>query len=44
MERTFERCDLDVYFATCTADNDRFRRMVEGYVERYDGRHEGLCC
>lgn len=42
VELTFERYDLDAYYATCAADNDPSRRMIEKYVEKYGGRHEGL--
>ncbi len=42
IELTFERYDLDAYYTTCAADNDPSRRMIEKYVERYGGRHEGL--
>ena len=42
VELTFDRYDLDAYYATCAADNDPSRRMIEKYVERYGGRHEGL--
>lgn len=42
VELTFERYDLDAYYATCAAGNERSRRMIERYVERYGGRHEGL--
>lgn len=39
---TFERLDLDAYYTTCAAGNDRSRRMIERYVDRFGGRHEGL--
>lgn len=42
VELTFERYDLDAYYATCAAGNERSRRMIERYVDRYGGRHEGL--
>lgn len=42
VELTFERYDLDAYYATCAAGNDPSRRMIEKYVGRYGGRHEGL--
>lgn len=42
IELTFERYDLDAYYTTCAADNEPSRRMIEKYVERYGGRHEGL--
>lgn len=42
VELTFERYDLDAYYTTCAAGNEPSRRMIEKYVERYGGRHEGL--
>lgn len=42
IELTFERYDLDAYYTTCAAGNDPSRRMIEKYVEKYGGRHEGL--
>ena len=42
VELTFETYDLDAYYTTCAAGNDPSRRMIEKYVERYGGRHEGL--
>ncbi|MFB6177837.1 MAG: GNAT family N-acetyltransferase [Halobaculum sp.] len=42
VELTFERYDLDAYYATCAAGNEASRRMIEAYVESYGGRHEGL--
>jgi ribosomal-protein-alanine N-acetyltransferase len=42
IELTFERYDLDAYYATCAAHNEPSRRMIEKYVEKYGGRHEGL--
>lgn len=42
VELTFERYDLDAYYTTCAADNEPSRRMIEKYVDRYGGRHEGL--
>lgn len=42
IELTFERYDLDAYYSTCAAGNDPSRRMIEKYVEKYGGRHEGL--
>lgn len=42
VELTFEVYDLDAYYTTCAADNEPSRRMIEKYVERYGGRHEGL--
>ena len=42
IELTFERYDLDAFYTTCAADNEPSRRMIEKYVERYGGRHEGL--
>lgn len=42
IELTFERYDLDAYYTTCAADNEPSRRMIEKYIEKYGGRHEGL--
>ncbi|WP_273835038.1 GNAT family protein [Halococcus sp. PRR34] len=42
IELTFEQYDLEAYYTTCAADNKPSRRMVEKYIERYDGQHEGL--
>ncbi|WP_277555148.1 GNAT family N-acetyltransferase [Halobaculum limi] len=42
VELAFERYDLDVFYSTCAADNEPSRRMIEKYVDRYGGRHEGL--
>lgn len=42
IELTFERYDLDAYYTTCADGNEPSRRMIEKYVERYGGRHEGL--
>lgn len=42
IELTFEQYDLDAYYTTCAASNDPSRRMIEKYVEKYGGRHEGL--
>ncbi|MDZ5810651.1 GNAT family protein [Halorubrum sp. AD140] len=42
IELTFERYDLDAYYTTCAVNNDPSRRMIEKYVEKYGGRHEGL--
>lgn len=42
VELTFERYDLDTYYATCARENEPSRRMIEKYVEKYGGRHEGL--
>jgi RimJ/RimL family protein N-acetyltransferase len=39
---TFEHLQLDAYYTTCAAGNDRSRRMIERYVEHFGGRHEGL--
>ena len=38
----FERYDLDAYYTTCAADNRPSRRMIEKYVSKYGGQHEGL--
>jgi len=42
VELAFERYDLDAVYSTCAADNEPSRRMIEKYVDRYGGRHEGL--
>lgn len=42
VELAFEVLDLDAYYTTCAAGNERSKRMIESYVERYGGRHEGL--
>ena len=42
VELTFELYDLDAYYATCAAANERSRRMIEKYVDTYGGRYEGL--
>jgi ribosomal-protein-alanine N-acetyltransferase len=42
VELAFEQYDLDAYYSTCAAGNERSRRMISRYVDRYGGRHEGL--
>lgn len=42
VEMTFETYDLDAYYSTCAAANRPSRRMIEKYIEKYGGRHEGL--
>ncbi len=42
VELTFERLDLDAFYTTVADGNERSRRMIESYVERFGGRHEGL--
>jgi ribosomal-protein-alanine N-acetyltransferase len=42
IELAFERYDLDAYYTTCAAHNEPSRRMIEKYVEKYGGQHEGL--
>jgi len=42
VELTFEQYDLDAFYTTCAAENEPSRRMIEKYVDRYGGRHEGL--
>lgn len=42
VELTFETYDLDAYYTTCAAENAPSRRMIEKYIEKYGGRHEGL--
>jgi len=41
IELTFEQYDLEAYYTTCAASNEPSRRMIEKYVEKYGGRHEG---
>lgn len=38
----FDRFDLDVATAGCLAGNERSKRAIEKYVERFGGRYEGL--
>ncbi|UPV74775.1 GNAT family N-acetyltransferase [Halorussus limi] len=38
----FERLDLDVVAVRHHADNDKSRRAIEKYVERFGGQREGL--
>ncbi|SEM04390.1 Protein N-acetyltransferase, RimJ/RimL family [Haloferax larsenii] len=42
IELTFERYDLDAFYTTCATDNEPSRRMIEKYVGRYGGQHEGV--
>jgi ribosomal-protein-alanine N-acetyltransferase len=42
IEMTFETYDLDAFYTTCAAENEPSRRMIEKYMDRYGGRHEGL--
>lgn len=42
VELAFERYDLDAFYTTCAADNEPSHRMIEKYVDRYGGCHEGL--
>ena len=42
VELAFEHYDLDAFYTTCAAENEPSRRMIEKYVDRYGGRHEGL--
>jgi RimJ/RimL family protein N-acetyltransferase len=42
IELTFERYDLDAFYTTCATGNDPSRRMIEKYVDRYGGQHEGV--
>lgn len=42
IELAFERYDLDAFYSTCAADNDPSKRMIEKYVDRYGGQHEGV--
>jgi RimJ/RimL family protein N-acetyltransferase len=41
VELTFERYDLDAFYTTVADENEPSRAMVEKYVDRYGGRHEG---
>lgn len=42
VEMTFETYDLDAYYGTCAVENEPSRRMIEKYIEKYGGRHEGV--
>ena len=42
LELAFDRLDLEVVAVTHLPENDRSRRAIEGYVERFGGRREGL--
>ncbi len=42
IELAFERYDLDAYYTTCATGNTPSRRMIEKYVSKYGGRHEGV--
>lgn len=42
IELTFAVYDLEAFYTTCAAGNDPSRRMIEKYIERYGGTHEGL--
>lgn len=42
MEVAFDRLDLEVVAVTHYAGNDKSRRAIEKYVERFGGQHEGL--
>ncbi|WP_132059465.1 GNAT family N-acetyltransferase [Halorussus amylolyticus] len=42
MEVAFDRLDLEVVAVTHHDGNDKSRRAIEKYVERFGGRHEGL--
>lgn len=42
VDMTFGRHRLDAYYTEIAVGNDRSRRMVEKYVERFGGRHEGM--
>ncbi|WP_224270619.1 GNAT family N-acetyltransferase [Haloprofundus salinisoli] len=42
VELTFERFDLDCYYTTAAAGNDRSRRMISRYIESFGGTYEGL--
>lgn len=38
----FDRLDLELVSAACIDGNEKSRRAITKYVERYDGRYEGL--
>jgi RimJ/RimL family protein N-acetyltransferase len=42
MAVAFERLDLEVVAVSHHAGNDKSRRAIEKYVERFGGQHEGL--
>ncbi|PSQ16653.1 N-acetyltransferase [Halobacteriales archaeon QS_8_69_26] len=42
VELNFETYDMAAWYSTCAAGNEASRRMIESYVDRYGGRHEGL--
>ncbi|WP_331235563.1 GNAT family N-acetyltransferase [Natronorarus salvus] len=42
VELAFERFDLDVVAVKYVDGNDRSRRAIERYVDRFGGRYEGL--
>jgi len=42
IELAFDRLDLDVVAVAHMDGNEKSRRAVEKYVERFDGQHEGL--
>lgn len=41
LELAFDRLDLEVVAVTHAPDNDKSRRAIEKYVERFGGRREG---
>lgn len=42
IELTFDQYDLDAFYTTCATTNEPSRRMIEKYVDKYGGQHEGL--
>ena len=42
MEIAFERLHLELVAVTHDAGNEKSRRAIEQYVERFGGRHDGL--
>lgn len=42
VELAFERLDLELVAVSHHAGNEKSRRAIEKYVERFGGRHEGL--
>lgn len=39
---TFEHLDLEVVEISCSTDNDRAKRAIEKYVERFGGEYVGI--
>lgn len=42
LEVAFERLDLDLVVTACIDGNERSKRAIEKYVERYGGEYDGL--